>query len=395
MRARTRIRTANRPHFSALLAVALLLAAMNARAAGAEELGLAQFERIPLTGCLKLSADGKGCAEPLTLSPSRTAWAEMQSRLDPRARIPVPGPAQLSYTTGKLRRKTVRTMDLSAEVPRWLSLRFQDPAFGASEEWVRSVGNLLATFRDTRGDAARQKQLLGRLQQDFPRVWDQVRGFLPEWVRDDFLHSEAWNPSKTGSPQEDDNDGILERPPFLLAAANAEEPDGDGAAGGRRIYQACAPIYAPWEALFATENDFRNYHIQAGSNYLDVYPLQGSYFSGLDGSGRPFLLYDVSFHQRPLPLWNLKFVLRQFVHQEQGRWQMENRLLEGNMNHLRLRIFYDPILTTRGETIGCVKTEWIDLDVKGLPDGDADRQTGARGDVGNIKRVAERAARSP
>ena len=40
--------------------------------------------------------------------------------------------------------------------------------------------------------------------------------------------------------------------------------------------------------------------------------------------------------------------------------------------------------------IGYVKTEWLDVDIKGLPDGDSDRQTGARGDVGNIKRVAEK-----
>jgi len=68
---------------------------------------------------------------------------------------------------------------------------------------------------------------------------------------------------------------------------------------------------------------------------------------------------------------------------------MVNRLVEGDMNHLRLRIFYNPILNTKGEIVGTVKTEWMDLDVKGLPEGDADRIAGVRGDVGNIKKMAE------
>ena len=375
-------------HGQGVATVALVLAAMITAPTRAEDVDLARLESIPLTGCLSLSSGGRECTEPVTLEPVRTDWGGVQERLDPQSRIPGPEGGQLSYTTGKLRQQTVRTVDLSAEVPRWLSLRFDDPAYGASEEWVGSVGNLLQAFHRTRGNAEQQRELLDRLRTSFPRVWEQVKPFLAEWTRDDFLYSQAWNPSKTGNPEEEQNDGILERPPFVLRPAG-NEAGASGAAAGRRIYQACAPIYAAWNELFAAENDFGDYHFQVGSSYLEVYPVKSSYFSGLDGAGHPFLLYDVHFHQKPFPLWNLKFALRQFLHQEQGRWQMENHMLEGDMKYLRLRIFYDPILNSRGETVGYVKTEWIDLDIKRLPDGDSDRQMAARGDVGNIKRVAE------
>jgi hypothetical protein len=348
------------------------------------------LENIPLTGCLKLADDGKACAEPVTMKPARADWAAVQSRLDTRVRIPVPGAAQLAYTSGKLRKKSIRTEDLSSEVPRWLALRFDDPAFGATEDWVRSTGNLLEAFHGTRGNAQKQKELLGRLEKEFPEIWQEVRPFLAEWARDDYLYSDAWKPTEIGNPEPAENDGILERPPFLLPEGG-KAGDGSQEQGvNRKVYQACAPIYATLQDLFTAENGFRDYYQQAGSNYLDVYPLKGGAFCGMDAAGLPFLLFDVSFHQKPVALWNLKFTLRQLLHQDGGRWQMENHLLEGDMNYLRLRIFYDPILNAQGNTIGYVKTEWMDIDIKSLPDSDPDRQAGARGDVGNIKRVAEK-----
>jgi len=65
------------------------------------------------------------------------------------------------------------------------------------------------------------------------------------------------------------------------------------------------------------------------------------------------------------------------------------------MNFLRLRIFYDPIVTTQGNVIGHVKTEWLNVDVRGLPDREPDRMAGARGDVGNIKLMAEKIFNMP
>jgi len=348
------------------------------------------LEQIPLTGCLKV--DDAGCEEPIRLEPVPISREEAERRVGPDARIPTPESGQLSYTNSSIfSKKEVRTVDLSDQVPQWLAMRFDGPGFQAPEPWMKSVGNILEAFRKTRGDAAAQEARLEQLRTRAPRVWEQVRDFLPEWVRDDYLYSQAWTPQKTGKPGKAENDGVLERPPFLLAPRQGESPDsGEKDGGGRKVYQACAPIYASLEDLFAAENDFGTYYLQAGANYREVYPLKGAYFSGTDPAGSPFLLYDVSYFQKPLPLWNLRFKLRQLLHTEGGRWQMENRLLEGDMNHLRLRIFYDPIQTLDGRVIGYVKTEWLDVDIKGLPDGDSDRQAGARGDVGNIKRMAEK-----
>jgi len=349
------------------------------------------LDTLPLTGCRKVQDPARGCEAPVRLEPAPLGWEDARHRLGPDARIPLPGTGELSYEGGSVfSKKEVRTVDLSERVPQWLAMRFDSPAFEAPEPWMKSLGDILERFQKTRGDAAAQETLLGVLQTRASGVWDEVRVFLPEWVRDDYLYSESWTPQKTGRPAAAENDGILERPPFLRTPA----PGGPEASGGtsdsdRKVYQACAPVFASLEDLFTAENDFATYYRQAGANYREVFPLDGTSFAGTDPAGSPFLLYDVSYFQKPLPLWNLRFKLRQFLHRDGGRWQMENRLLEGDMNVLRLRIFYDPIHTLDGRVIGHVKTEWLDVDIRGLPDGDSDRQAGVRGDVGNIKRAAE------
>jgi len=348
----------------------------------------ADLKQIPLTGCKKVEDPDRGCQEPVRLEPAPISWEGAEARVGPDARIPGPGSAELAYTEGSVfSKKEVRTVDLSEQVPRWLALRFDGEAYRAPEPWMRSTGDILEAFHKTRGAARAQEALLEQLETRAPRVWAEVRDFLPEWARDDYLYSGAWTPQKTGKPGKAENDGILERPAFLLAPSAGA--GGEGSGDGRKVYQASAPIYASLEELFAAENDFGTYHRQAGANYREVFPLEGTYFAGTDPAGSPFLLYDVSYFQKPLPLWNLRFQLRQFLHRDRDRWQMENRLLGGDMNRLRLRIFYDPIRTTDGQVIGHVKTEWLDVDIDGLPDGDSDRQMGTRGDVGNIKRMAE------
>ena len=351
------------------------------------------LDTIPLTGCTKVAPSARTCEEPVRMEPEPISWEAAWNRMGPQARIPRPDAGQRTYQNGSiLSRRQVQTVDLSERVPQWLAMRFDGPGFDTPEPWMKSVGDMLETFHKTRGEAARQEELLGRLASRAPRVWEQVRDFLPEWARDDYLYSDGWTPQRTGRPARAENDGILERPPFLLAAspsapdetAQDEEEDAH-----RKIYQASAPVYASLEELFAAENDFGTYHRQAGANYREVFPLEGAYFTGTDPAGSPFLLYDVSYFQRPLPLWNLRFKLRQMLHRPGGRWQMENRLIEGDMHYLRLSIFYDPIHTLDGRLIGHVKTEWLDVDIRGLPDRDADRQAGVRGDVGNIKRMAE------
>ena len=344
---------------------------------------------VPLTGCRVFDKRHDNCSDPVNLQPSPLSGDEVARRVPPETRIPLPGPEDLSYDLGNVfSRRQVDTEDLSTQVPRWLSMRFRPPTFHPPKPWMESVGNMLAEFQKTRGNAEAQERLLTQIQKEAPDIWEQVRTFLPEWVRNDYLYSSTWTPQKTGKPSKQANDGILQRPPFLLPGS---APD---SGKDRKVYQASAPIYASLKEILAAESDFINYHEQAGANYLDVFPLPESAFVGTKPDGDPFLLYDVSYHQKPLPLWNLRFTLRQYLHREDGRWQMENHFLAGDMNHLRLRIFYDPIRTEDGSIIGYVKTEWLDVDIKGLPEGDEDREAGVRGDVGNIKKAAEKRKKS-
>lgn len=345
--------------------------------------------RIPLTGCIKLSHDSKECAEPvLYTNPRPLSWKGLTERFHLAERIPPALPEDLRYTTGTLSKKAIVTSDLGRTVPEWLALEFREPRFGHVEPRAQSVGNILQAFSGTKKTLSAEQEALDKLRTAFPQVWEEVKGFLPEWVKDDFLYSASWDPYKTGSPESADNDGILERPPLLMRSDVARSGYSTPAKD-RKIFQASAPIYAPLEAIITAENAFRDYPRQVGSNYQEVYPIKDTYFAGMDPDGKPFTLYDVSFTQKPFMLATLSFVLRQFIHYEGDRLVMENLLLEGDMNYLRLKIFYDPIRTTEGSIIGYVKTELLDVDVKTLPMSDKDRSAGARGDVGNIKRAAE------
>ena len=141
---------------------------------------------------------------------------------------------------------------------------------------------------------------------------------------------------KPGKHEYEFHDGILERAPFLALSS----PTGET----RKVYQAAAPIYTSLQDILAAESDFQHYPFQKGSNYLEVFPREGSFFYGRDKAGMPFLVYDVSFHQKPLPLWNLHFAIRQHLHYQDGRWQLDNHLLEGDMNCL--------VATLAGDTNG-------------------------------------------
>ena len=359
--------------------------------ARAQDQGASGFwlSKIPLTGCQKLASDKTTCADPLVLTqPAAISWDNLVERLPIQGRIPPALPDDLRYQTGLVPKKEVVTVDLSAEVPKWLSLDFRNPRYGATEQWVQSAGNILEAFSALRKNEAAQKEAMQRLRSQYAPIWEEIKDFLPGWIQDTFLYSPKWNPYERGSPETADNDGILDRPPFLLRAGLQREgfvsPPKD-----RKIYQACAPIYAPLETIFMVENGFRDYPRQVGSNYQEVYPLKDAYFTGKDPGGNPFVLFDVAFKQKPFSPVTLRFVLRQFIHFEAGRWVMENQLVEGDMNYLRLKIFYDPIITTEGRVIGYVKTELMDIDIRNIPDGDKDRIAGVRGDVGNIKLFSE------
>ncbi len=344
---------------------------------------------LPLTGCLKLSPQGKECAEPVVYTePQVLSWQGLIERFPLAKRIPPALPEDLRYHTGSVSKKETTTIDICSHVLEWLALDFRGPQFGSVEPWAQSVGNLLEAFSKYDRTLSAKKAALDTLKATYPKIWDATKDFLPEWVLDDFLYSSAWDPYKTESTDNAQNDGILERPPLLMRAG-ASRPGFETPSQNRKIFQASAPIYASMATIITAENDFGSYPHQVGSNYQEVYPLKGTYFAGVDPLGKPFTVYDVSFTQKPFFLATLRFVLRQFIHYEDNRLVMENILLEGDMKYLRLKIYYDPIRTTDGRTIGHVKTELIDVDVKTLPMGDKDRSAAVRGDVGNIKRAAE------
>ncbi|MCP4683098.1 MAG: hypothetical protein GY864_12250 [Desulfobacterales bacterium] len=355
-----------------------------------EELILAfNLENIPLTGCLEVAPDKKTCLRPVAYTKfPPLSWKEAQSRFDIRQQIPDTLEDDLHYKDGLIIEKDVTTVDLSLEVPKWLSKDFRDPDYGAHEPWVQSVGNILQTFSAHQKDEEAQEALLKRLKKEFPLIWEEVKNFLPEWVLDSFLYSDEWNPYKRGSSGNKENDGMLERPPFLLTAGipRGKYPSAEKE---RKIFQACAPIYAPLEIIMAIENDFQNFTKQKGASFLEVYPLEESCFSGNSPAGNPFFLYDISNRQQPFPGWNLYFVLRHFIHNEGGRWIMEKRLVEGSLSIMRNKVYFDPISTTEGKVIGFVLTKWVDLDIRNIPDRDKDRMSAAKCDLGNVKRIAD------
>jgi len=376
-------------------ALVLLMSTFWILPASGENLSVADenftVEKIPITGCLRLNPEVPECTKAFTLhSPAPIKWAGMRERLNPETRILPPDQNQLRYRSGTFSKTEVQTVNLAEAVPKWVAMRFEDSAYKADDLWVKSVGNLLETFRNLGRNKKACLQYLERLESDYPRIWQEVSHFLPEWVRDDYLYADTWDPRHRGRPKAAENDGILERPPFLCPASQGQIYGQEYKEGEtRKIFQASAPIYANRSDIMAAENDFQHYYQQKGANYLEVYPLKNSFFTGKNPEGVPFLIYDISFTGKPLPLWHIQFKLRQVLHYEGGRWQIENRLLEGDMNRLRLRIFYDPVYNTDGKCIGYVKTEWMDLDLKSLPDRDNDRIASLRGDIGNIKRMAE------
>ena len=112
-----------------------------------------KIREVPVTGCSEFNVDTKTCRKAFVLpGPAPLEWKEMVERFNPKTRITYPDNENLHYTTGTFVKSEVSTVNLAQEVPKWLALCFKDDLYKADEWWVKSVGNLLETFGNLKGD---------------------------------------------------------------------------------------------------------------------------------------------------------------------------------------------------------------------------------------------------
>ncbi len=285
----------------------------------------------------------------------------------------------------ELERSPRGSYDLVTRLEELLALRFESAPGQGGLAQATTLGDLMALCTARREDAAAVQALLDRLKKERTEVWARVGTTVAELGREKSFLSSKWDP-------DDDrpDDGFLVAPPRELGLSG-KEPFAS-VEGTVRLVQVATLIHADLAAIRAAENDYRARTSWIGESYEFIRPVPESYLRGVDPQGKPFAALRVEFEaDLPFPFSSYECDLR-MLHRldEQGRlisdvWSPSEDFywMAGQDVHL-------PVLDSAGGFVGILCVRVFGTDLRGVPDGTGNLETGARAGMGNLKRDAER-----
>lgn len=355
---------------------------------------------VPVTGGKKQAraSDGKvdgvemvaglGSAKPIT-------WEEMaKSHFDMSHTLPYPRPQELTATQG-LGNKINTTVDIGVAMKRFAAKKFDDPKYAANEEWVKSVGNIIAEFKAIKGNSKKTDELLAKLQTTYPVIYAEIQSYLVQLVRDDFIYSAKWDPYKDESVKGKQNDGILFVDQWVIQNDPSRNPIWNKDPGEHKVYQGATLIYADVQTIKEMEKDYAKYFDQIGQNYLEVYPVPNTYFRGIDAKGNDFVRMDLFLrNDLPFPFDSAAYVMNILEHYSDDGYLLADYYSDNkaDLNWMAGRDLYIPITTTKGELVGNMLVTVLDFDIKSVPERDIDRIISMKAGLGNMKRISEKLA---
>lgn len=385
--------------FTTMTMLALLCSVLlfNAPTLQATPAGL-KIPDVPVTGGKKLKRSHDGniagvMPMPGLSKPTIISWEELTTKhYDLRRTLPKPRPQELTYTEGFIAKHKVTTIDLP-RLMRTLTVKvFSDPKYHAEEYWVKSFGNIIAEFKRVKSNPRETDALLDKLEKQYPEIYAEVTPYLQQLVRDDFLYSSKWDPYKDESVKGKQNDGILFVDHWRIQADPSRLAVWNENLGEHKVYQGAAIIYADIQTIKEMERDYANYFVQVGQEYMEVYPVQGSYYRGVDANGNDFMfMQNFLRNDLPFPYESASYIMNILEYYDADGIYNTDYYSDNkeDLNWMAGRDVYFPILTMRNELVGNMIVTNLDFDIKNVPERDIDRIVGMKAGLGNMKRISE------
>ncbi len=328
---------------------------------------LALFSLTLLAPSVPSPAPQNDDPDEFEVSAERLAWSELSPKVfDRRWTLPAP--------------RTVPGRDLLVEMQNLLSLRFD--AEGANGTRYRCFGDLVRASRDLAVDERRS--WYAELERAAPELCSDWGAGLTELLFDHRLRSERWRPSKDYNA-----DGFLIADSWDMRGEGAPWSDLDV----EPLTEQCATLMrADLASIKAAENDYRVYLDNIGTNYDEIFPVDGSYFVGDDPGGRPFSTLTIRFRSDlPFPFSSYSTRLA-ILNRFDGAGVLHTDIYStsSDFQWLAGRDVFLPVATSDGEWIAFLLVRHFGFDLDGVPDGPNNRDEAIRCSLGNLKRNAER-----
>jgi hypothetical protein len=324
---------------------------------------------------LRLAAQGDAPPGEFVVPPRTVEFGPACRELfDPAQGLPWPARDDARSLRGRIERLLER---------RW--------PVAADETACATFGDLLGAAVALRGRPRALELLLQRIEERRPEISAEVGDLLADLGRDSRFRSQAW---RTG--QEVWDDGFHFGPPLTLG--EAPMPAFGEVSGSRVVQQAATLILADLCAIEEAENDYRGYRDHVDAAYEQIFPVPGSHLRG-SRDGRPFAGLRLFFESDlPFPFTGYACDLRVFKQLDAAGHLVTDTWSDSPDFHwIAGSSVYLPVRRSDGSLVGMIAVRIFGFDLRGVPDGDADRRAGLRAVLGNLKRGAEErfAARDP
>ncbi len=250
----------------------------------------------------------------------------------------------------------------------------------------RCLGDVALAVRKAGGGKKAVESLLAQLEKTQPKLFEALEPCLSELLCDDKLHAKKWDPD-----HDDPCDGLFFARP--LSMQRTKIAPWSKIEGSHLVQQGCALINADFEAIKAAENDYTTYPKRPGSDYKAIYPVENGFVRGLDDKKNPFAAVKIFFRcNLPFPFSHYDCDLRILNRtDEHGFFACDIYSTSKDFLWMAGRDVFIPVRASDGTWAGTLLVRLFGFDLKGVPDGDDNRQSALRSSVGCLKRQSEAA----
>jgi hypothetical protein len=288
--------------------------------------------------------------------------------------------AQAWLPPGNLWRAEDDARALPVRVPALLAARAPTPAAPA---WAASFADALAELRRRGGNSAALESVLAELRSSRVQVPD-LETALSELGCAGALRSSDWDGARDLP-----DDGLWFGP--ILQRREFEIEPWRSRRGARTVHQAAVLIEADLDAILVAMHDYRATFRDPGTSYERLDPRPPSLLRGADGPGGAFAALRLRLRSDlPFPFSHYDCELG-ILHTLEPDGVLATHVY-GSGDDFYWFAGSDrclPVQTAAGEWIGTLIVRVSGFDLRGVPDDDADRASGTRVALGNLKRRAE------
>ncbi len=294
-----------------------------------------------------------------------------------------PAPRRVEAREGSLEDTGFSSRRALAWEPRPGGFAAEVRALLAGEHGGR-LGDLVRETTAIRGDADAVDRLLARRLRGWDGLGRGERALVEQLVREAGLLDDDWEPDA-----DDARDAIAQGPERALESSGVGRPE-------REVFQAAGLIRADLGTIKRAENDHREATRMIGVVYERVDLVPGSFLRGEDDGIGPFVGLQFTFVMDvPWPFGTVGARVHSLSRLDaHGHLVTDVYAVGEDVHWFEGRDVFLPVRDSDGAFVATVVVRSLGFDMAGLPDFEFAQRHAVTAGLGNLKRMAERLARS-